>query len=307
MQTSSHILLIRPVAFSFNHETSLTNAFQQATPLEPAKLLHLVQSEFDAMVAKLRTKKVNLLQIDDTAEPAKPDAVFPNNWISTHADGTLVLYPMCTPNRRNERRVDIVEKLQQGFKVSKKIDLSAHEQENIFLEGTGSIVFDHQHKRAYACLSPRTNGALLNTLAHQLGYTAIAFHAYDESKQEIYHTNVMMCIGSRFAVVCLESITDLNERKHVSNTLKADGLELIEITFAQMQQFCGNMLELKNREGKTLLALSNSAFTALTSQQKQQISKFAEFVPLSIPTIETVGGGSVRCMIAEIFLTPRVS
>lgn len=307
MQTSSHILLIRPVAFSFNHETAPTNAFQKTTSLDPAKLLHEVQSEFDAMVAKLRTKKVNLLQIDDTAEPAKPDAVFPNNWISTHADGTLVLYPMCTLNRRAERRADIVEKLQQSFKVSRKIDLSTHELENVFLEGTGSIVFDHQHKRAYACLSPRTNSKLLNTLVQQLGYTAVTFSAHDENKQEIYHTNVMMCIGSRFAVVCLESITDLNERKLVSNTLKADGLELIEITFAQMQQFCGNMLELKNRDGKTLLALSSSAFTALNSQQKQQISKFAEFVPLSIPTIETVGGGSVRCMMAEIFLTPRAS
>ena len=305
MHPTQHVFLVRPAAFSFNHETALSNSFQQLSHLTDEQLLQKVLQEFDAFAASLRAKNVDVLVFDDTPVPAKPDAIFPNNWISIQPDGSLILYPMCTRNRRAERRQDLVDTLTRAFQISRVIDHSGHEKNQQFLEGTGSIVFDHVNKVAYACLSARTDKLLFLELCAQLGYQAIAFHAYDQKGQAIYHTNVLMAVGAGFAVICLESITDKNERSLVEAALKSSGLEIVEISFAQMNAFCGNMLQLQTSYNVNLLVMSKSSFQALNTEQKNTLSKYSELLPLSIPTIETVGGGSVRCMIAEIFCAPR--
>ena len=301
MQSADTILMIKPAAFGFNTETALTNAFQKKLTESESKLREKAVSEFENAVQTLRSKKIKVIVFEDTADPIKPDAVFPNNWLSTHEDGTLFLYPMCTPNRRTERRADIVESLQKQFNISKVIDLSDHENENKFLEGTGSIVFDHARRKAYACLSPRTNKELLVKVCRQLNYEPVYFHAQDKNGKEIYHTNVMMCIGESYAVICLESISDTTERQKVETTLRTDGHELVDINFSQMGRFAGNMLALRSADNHPLLALSQSAFESLLPEQKQCLQKHTEPVPLSINTIETIGGGSARCMIAEVF------
>ena len=240
--------------------------------------------------------------IEDTKLPAKPDAVFPNNWASYHEDGTVILYPMCAPNRRLEKRPEILNIIRQHYKVTNVVDLSAYELTDRFLEGTGSIIFDHINRIAYACISPRTDKALFEQVSKQLNYNPVSFYAHDATGIEIYHTNVMMCIAEKFAVICLDSIINNDENKMVSQTLLQTGHEVISISFEQMNRFAGNMLALKSNTGKDLLAMSQSAFDSLTADQQFIIEQYAEIVPLSIPTIETIGGGSARCMIAEIFL-----
>ncbi len=304
MQTTTHILLIRPFHFSFNSETANSNAFQQVPSDLDEIVEKRVKSEFENVVATLREKGIHVTVIDDTAVPKKPDAVFPNNWVSFHADGTVILYPMCAPNRRHERRQDIIDWVEDNFTIKQILDLSNYEKENKFLEGTGSIVFDHENKIAYACLSPRTDKDLFIQVCKYLKYEPIYFVSHDEKGKQIYHTNVMMCIGKKFASICLQSISDKAERELVVSKLTSTGHEIIDITFEQMNNFAGNMLELRNDTSKGALALSQSAYNALTEEQKKRIEKYCDFVPLAITTIETIGGGSARCMIAEVFLKP---
>jgi hypothetical protein len=302
MQAAQNILLIKPSGFSFNNETALSNSFQQQTNLSNTVIQQKITEEFDGFVRTLRSKGINVLVIDDTKLPTKPDAVFPNNWASYHADGTVVLYPMCAPNRRLEKRPEILNMIRQHYKVSNIIDLSAYELTNRFLEGTGSIIFDHINRIAYACISPRTDKELFEQVSKQLNYNPVPFYAYNAKGIAIYHTNVMMCIAEKFAVICLDSISNNEESEMVSQTLLQTGHKIISISFEQMNSFAGNMLALKNNTGKDLLAMSQSAFDSLTADQKCMIEQYSEIVPLSIPTIESIGGGSARCMIAEIFL-----
>ncbi|QDA58825.1 citrulline utilization hydrolase CtlX [Hymenobacter jejuensis] len=303
MQSASTVFLVRPVRFAFNAETAQSNYFQHAMAgLTDAAVQERAFAEFDAAVTTLQAKGVRVLVFDDTPEPPKPDAVFPNNWLTLHPDGTVLLYPMCAPNRRPERRSDILAALRKQFIIKEVVDFSARELEGKFLEGTGSILFDHVYGVAYACLSPRTDGALFAEVANRLNYRPIAFHAYDHGGHEIYHTNVMMCIGARFAVVCLESITDARERAAVTASLTATKHEIIEISLAQVAQFAGNMLTLQPANGPEMLVMSQSAFDVLTASQREMLGRYCELVTLSIPTIETIGGGSARCMLAEVFL-----
>jgi hypothetical protein len=256
--------------------------------------------EFETFASQLKSHGVDVFVFDDTPSPVKTDAVFPNNWISFHADGTVVLYPMLSANRRLERRADIIESLKDKFEITNIIDLSIYESENLFLEGTGSIVFDHSNKIAYAALSPRTDKELFLDLCEKLNYKPVIFTAHDRRGSEIYHTNVMMCIGEEFAVICLESITDEGERANIFSKLATTGHEIVDITFDQMNSLAGNMLLVRN----DLLVMSQSAFDSLTKTQKRTLEKYCELLPFAIPTIETIGGGSARCMIAEIFLPP---
>ncbi|GAA4380475.1 citrulline utilization hydrolase CtlX [Hymenobacter koreensis] len=307
MQSAHTVFLVRPTRFAFNAETAASNHFQHAlTGLNEAEVQARAFAEFDAAVAALRQHGLQVLVFDDTAEPAKPDAVFPNNWLTLHPDGRVLLYPICAPNRRPERRLDIVEALGQQFHVGEVLDLSAHEQAGRFLEGTGSIIFDHQHRVAYACLSPRTNAELFEEVTRQLGYQPQAFHAHDTQGHLIYHTNVMMCVGARFAVICLESIRDVAERTVVEASLRNTGHEVVDISLAQVAHFAGNMLTLQpSAGGPEVLVMSQSAHDALSNEQRQCLSRYCTLLPLPIPTIETVGGGSARCMLAEVFL-PRL-
>ncbi|MCC6187263.1 MAG: amidinotransferase, partial [Chitinophagaceae bacterium] len=235
----------------------------------------------------------------------KPDAVFPNNRISTHEDGTVVLYPMLTPNRRAERRMDVVTELENNFQVAKIIDLSNYEASHQFLEGTGSIVFDHTARVAYACLSPRTHLAVLLQLCNEIGYTAISFHAVNEHNVEVYHTNVIIGIGADFAVICLASIPNETERNSVVQSLLQSGKEIIDVSFDQIKSFAGNVLAVNGKNDISYLAMSQSAFESFTKEQLAQIGKYCQILPIPIPTIETIGGGSVRCMLAQNFLKKK--
>lgn len=303
MRTSRNILLIRPQNFGYNTETAESNEFQKTTDAENKELAKQeALVEFDRFAEALYSKGVNIRVFEDTEMPQKPDAVFPNNWVSFHSDGTVVLYPMCAENRRSERRMDIVDTLGQEFRIDKIIDLSHFENDNRFLESTGSIVFDHNSKTSYACLSPRTDKELFTDISQNLDYQPVSFSAVNENGKEIYHTNVMMCIGPGFAVVCLESIKDANERTEVVETLKKRGLEIVDISFEQMNRFAGNMLAVSGENGKIFLVLSTNALGSFSSEQKTTLEKYCELLPVSIPTIEYHGGGGVRCMMAEVFL-----
>ena len=302
MQIAKNILLVRPSNFVFNSETAVSNAFQKEVKESEEAIKQKVLKEFEKFVITLKSKGVNVFVFDDTQYPEKPDAVFPNNWASFHSDGTVILYPMFAPNRRHERRQDIIDSLKKNFKITHTLDLSAYESENRYLEGTGSIVFDRQNKIAYACLSPRTDKELFNEVCDYLHYKPVCFRAHDKDGKEIYHTNVMMCIGEKFSVICLDSISDKQERELVFESLTNAGHQIIDITFEQMNNFAGNMLAIQTNDNKSILVLSQSSFDSLTTAQKNKIEKYCELVPLSIKTIETIGGGSARCMIAELFL-----
>ncbi|WP_133273479.1 citrulline utilization hydrolase CtlX [Hymenobacter radiodurans] len=304
MQSASTVFLVRPVQFGFNTETAASNHFQQTIAgLEQEAIQQQAFAEFDAAVAKLRAHGVRVLVFDDTPAPPKPDAVFPNNWLTLHPDGRVVLYPMHAPNRRAERRPDILDSLRSQFTVREVIDLSYHEQEGRFLEGTGSIIFDHEHRVTYAGLSPRTDADLFQQVTSLLGYRPVSFRATDAQGHAIYHTNVMLCVGGKFAVICLESITDPAEQAAVTDALVSTGHEIVTISLAQVAHFAGNMLTLQPAAaGPELLVMSQSAHDALTNDQRQTLSRYCTLVPLPIPTIETVGGGSARCMLAEVFL-----
>jgi hypothetical protein len=300
-QSTSHILMIRPVNFGFNEETAGSNAFQNRNA-DKTGIKQKARQEFDAMVNILRENGVDVITIEDTPEPYTPDSIFPNNWVSFHADGSVFLYPMQAENRRLERREDIINQLEDRFMMKHVIDLSRYESENKFLEGTGSMVLDRENKIAYACISPRTDRELLALFCEQTGYKEVSFHAFDEYHQAIYHTNVLMCIGSKFAVVCLDSITDEDEKNAIVTILKLTHKEIISISFNQMNNFAGNMLEVKNMEGENLIVMSQSAFNALDQSQRTKLDKYGKLVYADIKTIESNGGGSARCMMAEVHL-----
>lgn len=294
--------MIRPATFGFNAETALSNAFQrdEATQNMHKKAL----AEFDGMVKTLHEAGLTVHVFEDTPQPEKPDAVFPNNWVSLHAHGTLVLYPMLAKNRRLERRMDVLEQLRHDFIVTRLLDLTEAELENRFLEGTGSIVFDHISKTAFACRSPRTDEKLLKQLCAALGYSPICFNAFDASGRAIYHTNVLLAIGTSWAVCCAEAIP-ASQRNVIVRHLEVGGRQLIPISQKQMASFVGNMLELADARGNKLILLSETAYQSLSTKQKASLQKHAKLLPIAIPTIEKIGGGSVRCMVAEIFLPKK--
>ena len=303
-QTTAHILMIRPVRFGFNEQTATSNAFQnQAFGKETqASSQEIALKEFDEMVAQLRKAGVDIIVIEDTPNPHTPDSIFPNNWISFHNDGTVILYPMQAENRRLERREDIVDSLQEKFYVNKIIDLSSFEQEEKFLEGTGSMVLDRKNKIAYACISPRTHQEVLAEFALQTNYQIVAFEAVDGNGKQIYHTNVLMCVGDMFSVVCLEAVPDLDERLQLRNSLESNGKRIVEITLAQMNQFAGNMLEVRSEKGDKMLVMSNAAYYSLTSEQIKILEDYCTIHHFDLSMIEGNGGGSARCMMAEVHL-----
>jgi hypothetical protein len=302
-QTTSTILMIRPVNFGFNEQTAGSNAFQNRNAAQQ-QVQDNALKEFDNLVNVLRENGVEVIVVDDTKEPHTPDSIFPNNWVSFHSDGNVFLYPMMAENRRLERREDIIMDLEDEFKISHVIDLSRFEHENKFLEGTGSMVLDRENKIVYACISPRTDREVLDLFCKQTGYKEVSFHAFDEQQQAIYHTNVLMCIGSKFAVICLDCITDDSERNEVTTILKLTHKEIVNISFEQMNHFAGNMLELKNKAGDCILVMSQSAYQSLNENQKTSLGKYCKLVYTDISTIENSGGGSARCMIAEVHLPP---
>lgn len=307
MQTTSSLLMIRPASFQYNEETALSNDYQQKnTKLAAKDIITKAQEEFDEFVDILRDNDIDVLVIEDTLTPAKPDAVFPNNWISMHADGTIFLYPMKTENRRIERRLDIVEKLNQKFKVKEVIDLSAVEQEDLALEGTGSMIFDHDHQLIYACLSPRTDKVVLQSFATQIGYKPIVFHSFKTNGQPQYHTNVVMCVAETFVIICLDSITDKKERKLMEETIQSTEKEIITISRQQLEKhFAGNMLQVRNKKGNLFLVMSEQALKCLTDTQLEKIQDHCDILTAPIYLIEEIGGGSARCMMAENFLPKK--
>ncbi|MBI3299613.1 MAG: amidinotransferase [Elusimicrobia bacterium] len=295
--------MVRPAAFGFNAETAGSNAFQNRPGAAPAEVLAAARAEFDGFVAALRGRDIEVVVVEDTPAPLKPDALFPNNWVSFHEDGGVVLYPMAASNRRLERRAEALETLGRSFALGATWDLSPHEAKGEFLEGTGSMVLDHVHRRAYACLSPRTHEGLFKAWCARRGYEPAAFAAADARGQAVYHTNVLMSVGDGFAVACLDAVGDAAERRRLEVVLR-DGLQLVAIGLEQMARFCGNVLEVESRSGTPHLVLSQTAFDAFTPAQRKTLSGYAELLPVSIPTIESVGGGSARCMLAEVF-SPR--
>ncbi len=304
-QSTSNIFLVRPAKFNYNAQTAVSNAFQNKVDLSASILREEVLSEFDNFAKRLIDRGVDVMVIEDTPDPVKPDAVFPNNWGSFHGDGTVILYPMAAPNRRLEKRPEILEQIKKRYVISKVIDLSEYEKEEKYLEGTGSVIFDHIHKIAYAGLSIRTHKDVLMDLCDILGYKPVVFRATDQNQQEIYHTNVMMCVSEQFAVICLESINDLAEREMVIHSLEHTGHEIIEVTLDQVVHFAGNMLSVFTKDDSELLVMSKSAYDVLSDEQREAMESYCEPFPMSITTIETVGGGSARCMIAELFMEHR--
>ncbi|TWR31060.1 amidinotransferase [Mucilaginibacter pallidiroseus] len=303
-QSTSKILMIRPVAFGFNAQTAESNAFQNRDDNQQAVQQEALQ-EFDGFVQVLRDNGVNVTVIDDTPEPHTPDSIFPNNWVSFHQNGDIFLYPMQAKNRRLERREDIIRQIEDKFGTNHVMDLSRYELNDQFLEGTGSMVLDRPNKLAYACISPRTNTEVLKAFCDYTGYRAITFDAFDKSGLAIYHTNVLMAIGTGFAIVCLESITDFEEKENVIKTLQSTEKVIIDITSDQMNHFAGNMLEVKNTAGETLIVMSQTAFGSLTNDQKATLQQFGKLVYAEIGTIENNGGGSARCMMAEVHLPDK--
>jgi hypothetical protein len=303
-QSTNAVVMIRPYRFYPNPETAADNAFQKAiTAGELPAVSAAAQREFDAAVETLRAHGVTVHVVDDTATPEKPDAVFPNNWFSTHHDGRVALYPMSSEARRRERREDVIDELRKHYQITEVLDYSAEETAGRALEGTGSLVLDHVNKLAYASLSQRTHPEVLRRFCDDFNYEAVTFHSVSGDGRPIYHTNVMMCVGSEFALLGLTTIADEAERMGVQNLLEATGKEVIELSARQIAEFAGNALELQNAREK-LLVLSARAAAALSDQQRQQIARYARMVPLALPTIE-LAGGSARCMLATIHLPPR--
>lgn len=300
MQTTSQLLMIRPVNFSFNAETAVNNAFQVAGSDQDAQ--EKAAKEFDDFVAVLKNNGVIVTVIEDTPIPYTPDSIFPNNWVSFHDDGSVVLYPMFASNRRLERKPKVLEQIRRKFVVKEVRDFSDFENTHQFMEGTGSMVLDRDNRIAYACLSPRTDINALQAICKNIGYTPVVFDAVDDKGQAIYHTNVMMCVAHKYVVICLDSIPDIAERATVEKAIKDSGKDLITISWHQMNHFAGNMLQVHNNRGEKLLVMSSQAYHALLPQQLERLSSYNKIIHSSLTTIETNGGGSARCMMAEIHL-----
>lgn len=306
-QITSHILMVRPAHFAFNDETARNNAFQtKGKGTSPADVRKQARKEFDAMVKCLRAEGVQVVVCPDSYTPRKPDAVFPNNWLSFHQEGILVTYPMFAPNRRKERRRRIIDLvLQEGFESKKRINLEFHEKIEQFLEGTGSIVFDHPNQLAYACISDRTHAPLLKSLCQQLNYTPVTFQATDKKGIPVYHTNVLMCVGESFALICMDALPNKEERNLLENHFKTTNKEVIKISLPQMESFAGNMLQICSSNGERLLVMSDQAYTILTNKQIKKLESHSRILHPALYTIEKYGGGSARCMMAEIFLPKK--
>ncbi|WP_414709900.1 citrulline utilization hydrolase CtlX [Puia sp.] len=295
--------MIRPVNFTFNAETAVNNAFQVAGADGGAQQKAL--GEFDQFVRLLRDNGVDVTVVDDTPDPYTPDSIFPNNWVSFHRDATVCLYPMYAVNRRLERKPGVLDIIGRKFRIDATLDFSSYEAKNLFLEGTGSMVLDRDKQIAYACLSPRTDKEVLLDFCRKMGYTPEVFIARDGAGRDIYHTNVMMCVGDRFVVVCLDSLPVPAERQHLEATIRASGKTLIPISLDQMNHFAGNMLQVENQQGEKLLVMSSQAYESLSPAQIAQLEAFNRILHSPLTTIETNGGGSARCMLAEIHLSPR--
>ncbi len=301
MQTTAHVLMVRPARFVSNPETARSNAFQQAGLAADAAQRAALE-EFDAYVALLRAAGVNVLVVEDTPEPHTPDSIFPNNWVSFHADGRALLYPMEAENRRLERRTEVLAAVSARFALKERIDLSGFERTGCYLEGTGSMVLDRQHRIAYVCRSSRSHPLAMQAFVAQTGYRAVWFDAVDRRGVPVYHTNVLMGVGTRVAVVCLEAIADEAERQQLVRLLEATGKRVLAISLGQMDEFAGNMLELRSQRGHAVWAMSRRAWASLDVAQRSLIADHAEPVLAPIDTIERLGGGGARCMLAEIFL-----
>jgi len=294
--------MIRPVNFTFNAETAVNNAFQVAGAESDAQ--QKAQTEFDQFVRLLRDNGVDVTVVDDTPQPYTPDSIFPNNWVSFHRDATVCLYPMFAANRRLERKPGVLDAITRKFRVDATLDFSSYETQGLFLEGTGSMVLDRDERVAYACLSPRTDKAVLLDFCEKMGYRPEVFSARDGAGRDIYHTNVMMCVGDRYVVVCLDSLPVPAERQQLEATIRATKKALIPITLDQMNHFAGNMLQVENQQGEKLLVMSSQAYASLTAGQINQLQGFNRILHSPLTTIETNGGGSARCMLAEIHLDP---
>ena len=301
-QAANAVLMIRPTAFESNPETLASNAFQTEAAAND-DIATRVQAEFEAVAETLMTAGVRVHAFDGRAERDCPDEIFPNNWVSFHPDGTVVLYPMLAPSRRRERRTEIIDALarEHGYAITRTINLTGHEVHGGALEGTGSLVLDRANRVAYACRSPRTNEQALADFAEQLSYTSAVFDAVDRSGNPVYHTNVMMSVGTQFAVVCLGAIADPAVREAITRRLEESGRDIVDITLEQMHAFAANLIELEGRDG-TVIALSERAVEALGDSQVQVLADCGELIPVGIPTVETYGGGGLRCMLAEIHL-----
>lgn len=304
MQTASTVLMVEPIAFGYNAQTAENNYFQ--VEQKDADIQTKALEEFNNFADKLKSKGINVISVKDTLEPHSPDSIFPNNWVSFHNDGKVVLYPMFAPNRRVERRTDILETLKvKGFEITEIEDLSHFENQQKFLEGTGSMIFDHDHNIAYGSVSLRLDEELFRQFCQKFGFRPVVFHSYQNAGDQrlpIYHTNVMMCVADKFVVICLDCIDDELEREKVQEVIKSTQKEIIEISEDQMQQFAGNMLQVQNEAGEKFLVMSESAYRSLTAQQISAIEKYCEIIYSDLNTIETNGGGSARCMLAEVFL-----
>ncbi len=306
-QITDTLIMVRPARFGYNPETANSNSFQAspAVDIDHEKLHEVARSEFDGMVRKLDDHGIRVIVADDEPEPPKPDAVFPNNWFSTHADGTLVLYPMMAEVRRKERSDGLIARLARDFNAGDILDLTDYEREGKFLEGTGSIVFDHIHRIAFACRSPRTEPAVLETLCSHLGYTPFVFDAADKQGQPVYHTNVILAIGEQRAIVCLASVRDAEQRDTLVSMLKSGGRNIVDISMEQTERFAGNALLIRTPGGKRYWVMSSTAKQSLLPHQIAMIEGEALILDVTIPLIEKLGGGSARCMMAECFFPVR--
>lgn len=308
-QTTNTILMIRPINFRMNEQTAVNNYFQEDLDLKNAEINAKAQEEFDAFVEKLRAVGIQVIVENDDVLNDTPDSIFPNNWVSFHSNGDVGKYPMFAENRRRERRDEIFVRLEEeGFLIENIIDYTSAEHEGYFLEGTGSVILDRTNRKAYCALSPRADEELFIEFCEDFEYSPVIFTAYqsvDGERLPIYHTNVMMCIADQFAVICLDSIDDKKERKNVVKHLKQEGKEIISITEAQMHNFAGNMLQLLGANDKQYLVMSEAAHQSLTATQVANIEKYCPIISSSLETIETCGGGSARCMMAEVFLPKK--
>jgi hypothetical protein len=309
-QTTNTILMVRPINFRMNEQTAVNNYYQKTLKdLLPATINSKAQKEFDDYVDKLRSFGVKVIVVSDSKELDTPDSIFPNNWVSFHADGTVAMYPMFAENRRLERREDLLETLEEhGYLIENIIDYTSAEEEEIFLEGTGSMILDRENKKAYCAISPRADEELFIEFCEDFEYTPVVFTAnqtVDNRREAIYHTNVMMCIAETFAVVCLSSIDDKKERKNFLKHLKEDKKQVIDITEEQVNNFAGNMLQVHGKNNERFLVMSQAAYDGLTQIQRAQINRHCKIISSSLETIEACGGGSARCMMAEVFLPKR--
>lgn len=306
-QTTNSILMIRPVAFRMNEQTAVNNYYQKVLDdLLPATVNAKAQAEFDAYVEKLKSAGINVIVVDDTVKPDTPDSIFPNNWVSFHENGDVALYPMFAENRRLERREDILDILEEkGFQINNIVDYTSAEEDNLFLEGTGSIILDRENEKAFCALSPRADEELFIEFCEDFEYSPVIFEAFQTvngQRKHIYHTNVMMCIAETFAVICADCIDDKAERKMVLSSLKESGKEVILITEEQVNNFAGNMLQVQGANEERFLVMSDAAYNSLTQSQVDRIEKHCKILHASLDIIEACGGGSARCMMAEIFL-----